>query len=67
MLGQRLRVAVAEPLEEPRRALDVGEDERDRAAVERRHAVRRSASSASARRLRTRGFASLTISSRYTT
>ena len=64
MGAERLRVAVVEPLEQLRRAFDVGEDEGDRAGVERAHALNRSASSASARRRRTRGFASLTISSR---
>ena len=64
VVGERLRVPVAEPLEQPRRPLDVGEDEGDGAAVERAHALSRSASSASARRRRTRGFASFTISSR---
>ena len=31
VLGKRLRVAVAELVQQPRRALDVGEEERDRA------------------------------------
>ncbi len=68
VIGECLRVPVAQPLEELRRALDVGEHERDRSAVQRRHALSRPASSASAsasaRRRRTRGFASLTISRR---
>jgi len=31
MLSEHLRIAIAELLEQPRRALDVGEEERDRA------------------------------------
>ena len=64
VLGERLGVAVAEPLEQARRPLDVGEDEGDGAAVELAHADSRSASSASARRRLILGFASFTISSR---
>jgi hypothetical protein len=67
MLRERVGVAFAEPLEKLRRPLDVREDERDGAAVERRHALSLSPSSSCDRRRRTRGFASLTISSRYTT
>jgi hypothetical protein len=66
VLGEGVRVAVAERLEELGRALDVGEDEGDGAAVQRRHALSLSSSSSStcARRRRSLGFASLTISSR---
>jgi hypothetical protein len=32
MLSEHLRIAIAELFEQPRRALDVGEEERDRAA-----------------------------------
>ena len=66
VIRERVGVPVAELLEQLGRAGDVGEDERDRAALQRAHALSRSVSSDSARRRRTRGFASLTISSRYT-
>ena len=64
VLGERIGVSVAELLEQLGRALDVGEDEGDGAAVQHRHALSRSSSEAWARRRRTRGLASLTISSR---
>ncbi len=61
---ERIRVPVAEPLQQLRGARDVREDEGDRPALEAGHALSRSGSSACVRRRRTRGFASLTISSR---
>ena len=64
VLGKRVGVSVAELLEQLGRALDVGEDEGDGAAVQHRHALSLSSSEPWARRRRTRGLASLTISSR---
>ena len=64
VLGKRAGVPFAELLEQLGRALDVGEDEGDGAAVQHCHALSRSSSEACARRRRTRGLASLTISSR---
>ena len=72
VLGDEPGIPVTQALEELGGPLDVGEDEGDGAAGQRgAHAVRRSsrlpsAGSSRSRRF-TRGFASLTISSRYTT
>ena len=64
VLGEGVGVAVAELLEQLGRALDVGEHEGDRAAVQRASRAQPLVVLGLARRRRTRGFASLTISSR---
>ena len=40
MLGEHLRIALTKLLEKPRRPLDIGEEERDRAARQVSHAAR---------------------------